>query len=135
MVKKGIESFLNNQTDIGKEISASLKNDSQSLGVESKKIRITVLGRCPVCLNGNLIIKRSPKTKKRFAGCSNYSSQKCTATTTLPQKGMIRGTEKVCDRCRWPIILATGINEGKKYQWSLCLNRECPLKKAKEGRQ
>jgi len=62
-------------------------------------------------------------------------SQKCTATASLPLKGMIRGTEKVCDRCKWPIILATGINEGKKYQWRLCLNSECPLKKEKVGKQ
>ncbi|HEU5121031.1 MAG TPA: DNA topoisomerase [Candidatus Nitrosocosmicus sp.] len=135
MVKKGIESFVKNQTDIGKEISASLKNDSQALGFESKKTRITVIGRCPVCRNGNLIIKSSAKTKKRFAGCSNYLSQKCTVTAALPRKGIIRGTEKVCDRCKWPIILATGINEGKKYQWRLCLNSECPLKKEKVKRQ
>lgn len=136
MVKKGIESFVINQADIGKEISASLKNDSQALGVESKKTRRnTVIGRCPVCQNGNLIIKSSAKTKKRFAGCSNYLSQKCTVTASLPRKGMIRPTEKVCDRCKWPIILASGINEGKKYQWRLCLNTECPLKKEKVERQ
>lgn len=134
-VNKGIESFVKNQMDIGKEMSISLKNDSQAPNFESaKKSRKTTLGMCPICKKGDLIIKNSAKTKKRFAGCSNYSSEKCTATASLPLKGTISPTQKVCDRCNWPIILATGMNEGKKYQWKLCINRECPLKKEKDSK-
>lgn len=128
-VKKGIESFLKNQAEIGKEISLSLNFDSQTRSFESKKPKVIVLGRCPVCQKGNLIIKISAKSKKRFAGCSNYSIDKCSATAPIPLKGLIKGTDKNCNRCKWPIVLVTGNSGLKKYQWGLCLNKECPLKK------
>jgi len=128
-VRRGLESFLKNQVEIGKEISLSLNTDSQTISLESKRPRVIILGRCPVCKKGNLIIKSSAKTKKRFAGCSNYSIDRCSATAPIPLKGLIRGTDKNCDRCKWPIVMATGNSGGKKYQWSLCLNKECPLKK------
>lgn len=131
MVRSGLESFLKNQEEFGKEISLSLNSDSQTISFESKKPRVIILGRCPVCRKGNLIVKSSAKTKKRFAGCSNFSIDKCSASAPIPLKGLIKGTDKNCDRCKWPIVLATGNSGGKKYQWSLCLNKECPLKKAK----
>jgi DNA topoisomerase IA len=48
-----------------------------------------VVGTCPICNKGILRIIRSRKTKKRFIGCSNYSSGMCKATAPLPQKGSI----------------------------------------------
>lgn len=139
LVKKGIESFVKNKIEIGKEISGSLISDSQPQRIinteQPKKAKINTLGKCPVCLKGTLIIKNSVKTKKRFAGCSNYSIEKCTATAPLPFKGKIRGTSKLCDHCKWPIVLSTGMNNnGKKYQWEFCLNRECPQKTDKRSK-
>lgn len=135
MVKKGLESFAKNQDEISKEISASLNTDSQTLYPESKSPRIITLGKCPICLRGDLIVKNSAKTKKRFAGCSTYSTDKCSTTASLPLKGVVKGTGKNCDRCKWPVILASGVNAGKRYQWKLCLNRDCPSKKENDSRK
>jgi len=132
MVKNALQLFLQNQKEIAKEIFESINNDYEAQNIKSKA-RTIILGYCPVCSNGNLIVKRSAKSKKRFAGCSNYATKKCTATASLPLKGTVKGTGKKCDECNWPLVSATGINEGKKYQWRMCINKDCPLKKGKEG--
>jgi DNA topoisomerase-1 len=74
------------------------------------------------------VVKKAIKSKKRFAGCTNYASVKCLATSPLPQKGMIKGTGKKCEKCNWPIISASGINQGKRYQWEFCINSQCLTK-------
>ena len=46
---------------------------------QQRQHRQTTLGACPVCRDGLLRIIRSSRTKKRFIGCSNYTSGKCKA--------------------------------------------------------
>jgi DNA topoisomerase I len=93
-----------------------------------KSFTVVTLGACPVCKSGNLMVKKAIKSKKRFAGCTSYASVKCMATSPLPQKGIIKSTGRKCDKCSWPIITASGHNQGKKYQWEFCINAQCPLK-------
>ena len=96
------------------------KIDSALIATAAKSF---VLGRCPVCTTGDLRIVRSKTTKKRFVGCSNYSSG-CRASAPLPQKGNIKTTSKPCERCSWPIVLVV---RGRR-PWKLCVNPGCPGK-------
>jgi DNA topoisomerase I len=126
-VKVAIQSFNLNNSKIGQEISSALEVNRKTI-TSRNPTAIATLGTCPVCKSGNLIIKKAIKSKKRFAGCTNYSSSKCLATSPLPQKGTIKSTEKKCEKCNWPIISGSGHNEGKRYQWEFCINSQCPLK-------
>ena len=87
-----------------------------------------ILGTCPVCGKGSLKIIKSRKTKKRFVGCSNYSSGACKATAPLPQKGSIRTTGEICSLCRWPVLVNSSFSPAK-YRWKFCINLKCPSKK------
>ena len=125
-IKESIQSFSLNESKIGQEISSAFEAN-RTTSPSPKPATSVTLGRCPVCKSGNLMIKKAIKSKKRFAGCTNYSSAKCMATSPLPQKGTIKGTGKKC-ACNWPIIAASGYNQGKRYQWQFCINSQCPLK-------
>jgi DNA topoisomerase-1 len=87
----------------------------------------TVIGICPICSSGDLKIIRSKKTKKRFVGCSNYTTKKCNATAPLPQTPSIKTTGKVCTTCNWPILEAVFIRQ-EKYCLKFCVNAQCPTK-------
>ena len=126
-IKEAIQSFNLNESKIGQEISSALEVN-RTTSPWRKPTAISTLGTCPVCKSGNLMIKKAIKSKKRFAGCTNYSSVKCLATSPLPQKGTIKSTGKKCEKCNWPIISASGNNQGKRYQWEFCINSQCPLK-------
>ena len=83
-LNEAIIPFKEKEIEIGNRITVALnitKNKQQM-----------VLGACPVCGKGSLKIIKSRRTKKRFVGCSNYSSGVCKATAPLPQKGSIRTT-------------------------------------------
>ncbi|CAN5635194.1 DNA topoisomerase I [soil metagenome] len=131
-IKEAIQSFNLNESKIGQEISLALEVN-RTTNLSRKPASISSLGPCPVCKSGNLIVKKAIKSKKRFAGCTNYSAAKCLATSPLPQKGTIKSTGKKCEKCNWPVISATGINQGKRYQWEFCINSSCHLKISKNG--
>ena len=89
------------------------------LGTNSPKNGLT---KCPQCDIGQLIIIRSPTTKKKFIGCSNYSNG-CTASSPLPQKARLRRTKKLCEICYWPLIL---YRYSRKQKWTeQCANIQC----------
>jgi len=62
--------------------------------------------------------------KKRFVACDQYP--KCKTTYSLPQQGMVKHTEKMCPKCKFPQVLVV---RGGKRPWILCLNPDCPAKK------
>ncbi len=130
-VKEMIKSYGNNQDKISLEIALSLEKNKLTVS-SSKTDRLTSsLGKCPVCKKGNLIVRKSMKTKKRFAGCTNYSINKCTATAPLPHEGILRSSGNRCKECSWPIVTCKGLNQDKKYQWKFCINSQCSLKKTR----
>ena len=93
------------------------------LGTNSPK---NALAQCPQCSIGQLVIIRSPVTKKKFIGCSNYSNG-CTASSPLPQKARLRRTKKLCEICCWPIIL---YRYSRKQKWiEQCTNIQCKTRK------
>jgi len=104
-----------NEESVGRGI------DSALMSTVAKQF---VLGKCPICKRGDLRIVRSKATKKRFVGCSNYSSG-CRASAPLPQRGTIKTTPRPCEHCSWPVIYAMG---GRR-PWRLCINSACPGKK------
>lgn len=119
-LKEAIVPFKEKEAEIGHQITDA--------AIVAKNKQQIVLGTCPVCSKGSLQIIRSGVTKKRFVGCSNYSSGICKATAPLPQKGIIKTTGKTCSVCRWPIIKVLYGRQAKHY-WRFCINMQCPSKK------
>ena len=78
-----------------------------------------ILGTCPDCKTGTLMIIRSRRTGKRFVGCSNYS-EGCRASMPLPQSGVILSS-KDCEFCGWAIIKVKFTN---RFLTS-CVNLDC----------
>ncbi|HXT84376.1 MAG TPA: DNA topoisomerase I [Verrucomicrobiae bacterium] len=118
-LKEAIFYFKENQKEIGQKMTNAV--------LETKNKRQVILGPCPVCTKGNLIVKRSNKTKKRFVGCSLYSTENCTATASLPQKGGIIPAKKLCSDCKWPMISSLPSCHEKDRPY-MCLNTKCHLK-------
>ena len=90
-----------------------------------KKSRI--LGSCPVCKTGELIVLRSRSSGKRFVGCTTYfeNPEKCTTSFPLPQYGIIRALDKTCPHDAFPIIEI----KTRGRPWKMCINPQCPSKK------
>jgi DNA topoisomerase I len=112
-----IDTFKKKEKDIGAELVDSLK-------LEERKG--TVFGECPDCKknnreNGEITLKRGKYG--RFLGCSNYPD--CTLTLKVPAKGILQPTEKMCERCNYPLA---NIGHNKKSVRELCVNPECPSK-------
>jgi DNA topoisomerase I len=124
-LREAIVHFKENEIEIGREITEAVIVVSQNQQQQQQQ-RQTVLGTCPVCNKGVLKIIRSTTSKKRFVGCSNYSSGLCKATAPLPQKGSLKTTQRTCTLCRWPILRT--IYPTKRH-WEFCVNLQCPSKK------
>jgi DNA topoisomerase-1 len=81
------------------------------------------LGPCPKCEDGILRVVRSPKSGKRFVGCSNYKEGKCDQTFPLPQKGTITPIDDICPHCNYRMIKVVS---GRRT-WTTCINwAHCP---------
>ncbi|MFQ6118575.1 MAG: DNA topoisomerase I, partial [Methanosarcinales archaeon] len=81
-----------NEKRIGKELEKAI--------LETKQ-RQSILGPCPNC-GKDLKILFSPRTKKRFVGCSGYP--KCKTGFPIPLVGRIDSLDKVCEKCNTPMI-------------------------------
>jgi len=117
--------------DTVKESRQMLKNVMDVLQKDSEKIRTSInnahreqntVGKCPKC--GKPLLVRTSKMKKRFVGCSGFPD--CKNTYSLPQKGGIFLTDKVCSECGTPIV---NIKSKGNRAWELCLNSQCTAKK------
>ena len=124
-LKKAIAFFEQNEKEIGIQLGKALAKGDRE---KNPPFKITILGICPICRKGNLMIKKAIKTKKRFVGCSLFSTNKCNVTAPLPQNGTIKSINKSCEICKWPIVSGTGYNQKKRYQWQFCINAQCPSK-------
>lgn len=110
-LKEIMKILADKKKDIGKAIKDGIKGDE-------------IVGKCqlPDC-DGNLIIRTSARTRKKFIGCTNYPN--CTQTFSMPQNGLILTTDSVCKTCNYPVIRV--IKKGRK-PWDLCINPDCPSK-------
>src|ERR671932_776058 len=125
-LREAIIPFKENEAEIGREITNAVAIS------QNKQQQQMVLGACPVCNNGVLKIIRSAISKKRFVGCSNYSSGTCKASTPLPQKGSIKTTGKTCAICHWPVVKARYVRQAKNLHWEFCINIQCPSRGHKQ---
>lgn len=105
-----------NEEEIGKHLSGSI------IAILRNK---NVIGRCPVCGEGELKMIVSKRTGKRFGVCTNVFKKKCNLTIPLPQNpNRVYTTERSCKVCGWPIVkVITG-----RRPWFLCINPSCPSK-------
>ena len=94
------------------------------LGTNSPKKSICP---CPECNAGQLMVIKSPITKKKFIGCSNYYNG-CKASSPLLQKAMVRVIKKKCTTCSWPTIV---FRFSKKQKWQRqCASINCKSRKS-----
>lgn len=101
------EQLKKNEEKIGKELAKGL---TESRKVEREE---SVLNKCEC--GGNLMVRYSRKTRKRFVACSAYP--KCTITFPLPQQGYLKKTDKKCHKCGRNMIMI--LKKGSK-PWTLC---------------
>jgi len=114
-------------------ILAEFRMSEEQIGLElSDAVRKAhmeklLVGQCPMCETGNLVVLFSRKTGKRFVGCTNFSKGLCNAAFPLPQPPYkIKLLRKTCKTCSWPVIAVR--SRGRRF-WNLCLNPSCPTKK------
>lgn len=110
VISQQMELLKSNESAVGEDIggAAVIRNPSG------------IIGACPVCKTGNLIIIRSRKTGKRFVGCTNYSTG-CRASAPLPQRGPVKVSAKPCSKCGWPAVY---VRFGR-FPRKLCVNTAC----------
>ena len=114
-----LKTILENFYDKEKIIGISLEEQVQNL-----KQRQRVLGLCPVCKQGELIITRSTRTKKRFVGCTGYYKKICDWSAPIPQQGYASPAKKTCKHCGFAML--TIRKKGKK-PYTICPNwLNCP---------
>jgi DNA topoisomerase-1 len=112
------------------KLLATFKDEEMVIGeqlgeaLERAKLEERIIGTCPVCKTGKLVINYSRKTRKRFIGCTNYFKGLCKTSFPLPQRGTIWPTQKTCPACGWPNVEV----HMKRRQWVLCFNPRCPPK-------
>jgi len=112
-ITKIIDEFGKHELDIGKALM-----DAQ---IETRD-EMSFVGKCPVCKEGELHIRTGKFG--RFIACNKYPD--CKTTFSLPAGGMIKGAQKECEHCKYPMILV--IKKGKQPQ-EICFNQNCPSKK------
>lgn len=126
------ENVLVDAVEILKPVVQELKEKEKIIGeqlsnaIKRARLEERIIGACPVCGTGKLMILYSRKTGKRFIGCTNYFKGKCETSFPLPQKGSVRSLGRNCRGCGWPTVQVW--IKGKR-PWTLCFNPDCPLKK------
>ena len=91
------------------------------------------VGACKTCAEagrvGDLTVRRSPRTLKRFVRCTNYDE--CQTSYPLPQRGEITATGENCEACDAPMIV---VNTGRG-PWRICIDPNCPAKAEAEKKK
>jgi len=129
--KETRENVLRGAIEILTQVTKNLKENERIIGerlsqaIMKARMEEKVIGTCPICKSGKLVILQSKKTGKRFIGCSNYFEGICKTAFPLPQKGIVKPLHNVCKSCYWP-ILRVWIK--RKKAWKLCFNPNCPSK-------
>lgn len=109
-----LEEFREQEEQIGQELVEGL----QRYWRDREEI-----GPCPKCGEGKLVIIKSPRTGKRFVGCTRYKEGGCDQTFPLPQRGTITPLDKKCEFCGYQMIRVVS----KRRTWETCINwAECP---------
>ncbi len=132
--KKKSEEVLHEAKDILLKILDGFKKHEKEIGdglkgatIESNTKANTV-GKCPVCKEGNLMIKKGKYGK--FMACSRYPD--CKAIFKLPGYGNVKVLGRECEECGFPMLKVLK----KRGAQDVCINPDCPAKtRDKEGNQ
>ena len=118
--KKTLEETIQESREMLTKVMHELEKDKDKIRKTIKEAhrKQHTIGTCPKC--GKDLLIRTSRRGKRFVGCTGYP--KCKNTYPLPQRGLIKKTDKTCDKCNSPIIEVK--NRGKK-PWELCIDPEC----------
>ena len=116
ILKPVVEELKKRETIIGEQLSHAVKKS---------RLEERIVGSCPVCGKGSLMILYSKRTGKRFIGCTEFFKGSCKASFPLPQKGNVIPSEKACPECGWPMVQ---VKIKGKRPWTLCFNTDCPSK-------
>jgi len=120
-----------------KPVLAELKQREETIGealsnaIKRARMQERLIGECPNCHTGKLIILFSRRTKKRFIGCTNYFKNACKTSFPLPQRGTTKPTGRFCKGCGWPLLF---VHIKGKRPWNLCFNPACPKKEERRKR-
>jgi len=112
-------------TDILEDFKAKEKVIGTELAEANIETRnhASLVGKCPLCKEGNLRIIYSKKTKSKFVACDKYPN--CKTTFSIPHNALVKSAKKECDACKYPMM--TVIRKGRR-PYEYCLNPDC-LKK------
>jgi DNA topoisomerase-1 len=133
--KETKENVLLSAIEILKPVTEKLKENERIIGAQlsqalkKSKLEERIIGACPICQNGKLVILYSRKTGKRFVGCTNYFEGNCKTAFPLPQRGFVRPLGNVCKGCGWPTVRIW--MKGKR-PWNLCFNPKCPSRERRK---
>ena len=103
--------------------------EALSNAVKKARMEERIVGNCPNCGTGKLIILYSRKTGKRFIGCTNYFNSLCKTSFPLPQKGTVKSLRSECAGCGWPLV---EVRTKGRRPWRLCFNPDCPRKEERK---
>ncbi len=131
------ENVLMEALDRLKPVLVELKKHESAVGealsnaIKKARLQERIIGACPNCHTGKLIILFSRRTKKRFIGCTNYFKKTCQTSFPLPQRGTVKPTGRLCKGCGWPLLFVhiKGIRP-----WNLCFNPTCPKNEERRKR-
>ncbi len=121
-LKPMLEELKQREAPIGEALSNAIKRS---------RIQERIVGDCPTCHTGKLMILYSRKTRKRFIGCTNYFKNACQTSFPLPQRGTVKPLHKPCKGCGWPTLL---VKIKGRRPWILCFNEDCPKKEERRKR-
>lgn len=113
-VTKICDEFRQHEDEIGKELGEAI------MQMQDEK---SILGKCPSC-GKDLKVMFSPKTRKYFVGCAGYKDG-CRTSYPLPHGASFQSMDKVCDKCKTPIIKV--IRRGRR-PFNMCLDTHCETK-------
>jgi DNA topoisomerase-1 len=130
------ENVLLDAIEILKPVVEGLKAKEKTIGeqlsnaIKRARLEERIVGPCPLCGTGMLMILYSRKTGKRFIGCTNFFKKQCSAAFPLPQRGTARPLGKNCRGCGWPTVQ---VRIKGRRPWNLCFNPKCPLKEERRN--
>jgi len=131
------ETVLTEAVERLKPVLAEMKQREMEIGqalteaIRKARMQERIIGTCPNCRTGKLMILFSRRTRKRFIGCTNYFKNACQTSFPLPQKGTVKPTGRMCKGCGWPLLFVRGAS---RRPWNLCFNPTCPRKEERKKR-
>jgi len=131
------ETVLTEAVERLKPVLAAMKQREMEIGqalteaIKKARLQERIVGTCPNCQTGKLMILFSRRTRKRFIGCTNYFKNACKTSFPLPQKGTVKPTGRMCKGCGWPLLFVRGAS---RRPWNLCFNPACPKKEERKKR-